>query len=297
MQTLERIQKVLDQIETKIESPYYDVNEWAETACLSVFHFQRLFKKLVGKSLKEYVQLRKLAFSTRQLGKKRIGEIAFLHGFDNHETYTRLFKKVYGITPSTYVKDKRWLTHYEKPDLLSLHLKDKNNIPVVFDGMVLEFEELALIEDCYFVGLKEQCKMDYNNPGINKTGELWKKFHKIKSDIYSKYPNVEIGVTISGEQKDSFTYFVGKQVAKEQDCNGFESFCFTKGRYLVCSYAAEDFATLVSSIVKVLNYTTYAIFKKDVYTYDENRKFSLEYYSGKSFKNENPEMDIYFPII
>jgi methylphosphotriester-DNA--protein-cysteine methyltransferase len=69
MHAWEQIQKVIDQIE---EHLYEDVKTetLANTAALSQFYFQRLFKRLVQKTVNEYVKLRRLASDLKFWGKK-----------------------------------------------------------------------------------------------------------------------------------------------------------------------------------------------------------------------------------
>jgi AraC family transcriptional regulator len=73
----------------------------ASKSFYSKYHFQREFKELFSVSPKEYViQIRneKAAFiiiSTDRM----IGDIAFEVGFENQETFSRSFKKYFGMSP------------------------------------------------------------------------------------------------------------------------------------------------------------------------------------------------------
>jgi len=72
----------------------------------SEFHTTRKFKEISGMQLREYLRLRRLAFTLREVrdNEKSLLEIAFNYGFSSHEAFTRAFKSTYGIAPSEYRK-------------------------------------------------------------------------------------------------------------------------------------------------------------------------------------------------
>lgn len=78
----------------------------AEHAGYSRFHFQRIFRKIIGNSVAEYIRERRLTQSARILitTDQRIIDIAMIYGFNSQESFTRAFKKVYNVTPGAYRK-------------------------------------------------------------------------------------------------------------------------------------------------------------------------------------------------
>ena len=86
MYAYENIEMSLNYIE-KIET-----EKLAEIACLSTFYYQRLFKKLVKKSVQEYIKLRRLAMVITELNnsEERILDIALKYGFSDHSNFTIL---------------------------------------------------------------------------------------------------------------------------------------------------------------------------------------------------------------
>lgn len=60
MHAWESIQITLDLIEANL-SEEISINELANKANLSPFYYQRLFKRLVNKTVMEYIKLRRLA--------------------------------------------------------------------------------------------------------------------------------------------------------------------------------------------------------------------------------------------
>ncbi|WP_349947498.1 AraC family transcriptional regulator [Lacrimispora sp. BS-2] len=76
----------------------------ANVASLSPYYYQRLFGRLVKKSVNEYVRLRRLAKASEVLKckKKRIIDVTIDYGFSDHANFTRTFKDAYSITPDEY---------------------------------------------------------------------------------------------------------------------------------------------------------------------------------------------------
>ena len=67
----------------------------AQSAGLSPFYFQRLFKRLTGRPVLEYVKMRRLAMAASALAdrEKRILDVAVEYGFSSHAAFTRAFKE------------------------------------------------------------------------------------------------------------------------------------------------------------------------------------------------------------
>ena len=56
--------------------------------------------------VKDYLRYRKMAFALKEVrdSDKSIVDIAYDYGFSSHEAFTRAFKTMYGVAPSTYRK-------------------------------------------------------------------------------------------------------------------------------------------------------------------------------------------------
>ena len=106
MHAWEAIEQSLAFIEENLTEEI-STEELANTAGLSPFYFQRLFKRLVNKPVQEYVKLRRLAKAVESLSntERRILDVALDYGFSSHANFTRVFKETYGITPEEYRKD------------------------------------------------------------------------------------------------------------------------------------------------------------------------------------------------
>lgn len=80
------------------------LEELAEIACMSPHHFHRVFKAYTGLPVKSYVRRHRLLLAADRLTRssQTILDIALESGFANHETFTRAFTQIFGITPAAY---------------------------------------------------------------------------------------------------------------------------------------------------------------------------------------------------
>lgn len=83
---------------------------FAEKACLSVGYFSDLIRKETGMSPKDLIDLHLISEAKRRLLQtdNDISEIAFSLGFDYPAHFTRMFKRVVGLSPKEYRADKNF---------------------------------------------------------------------------------------------------------------------------------------------------------------------------------------------
>jgi len=98
-----RILRVLAHIQAHLDDPL-SLDELAALACFSRYHFHRIFKGMVGESVKEYVRRLRLERAAGQLkvGSASVIEIALDAGYESHEAFTRSFKRCFGAAPSHF---------------------------------------------------------------------------------------------------------------------------------------------------------------------------------------------------
>ncbi len=82
------------------------VQEMADIACLSEFHFERFFHKCYGLSPYAYYLVCKMRKSQKLLTMQRsVIDTTYDIGFFDQSHFTRLFKKYVGVTPGRYLRD------------------------------------------------------------------------------------------------------------------------------------------------------------------------------------------------
>jgi AraC family transcriptional regulator len=93
-------------IQNNLESEL-NLEDIAEEAGYSLSHFHRIFKTIVGESIKSYIRRLRLENAAFRLGikKESILDIAMDSGFYTHETFSRAFSKYFGELPSKYTNN------------------------------------------------------------------------------------------------------------------------------------------------------------------------------------------------
>lgn len=101
MAGLLRLKDALERIEQRLEGRL-DVEEIAKAACVSPFHFQRVFLILTGMTVAEYTRKRKLTLAAQELAttSSKVSDVALKYGYDSPESFTKAFRKIHGIPPS-----------------------------------------------------------------------------------------------------------------------------------------------------------------------------------------------------
>ena len=98
-----RLQRVLDYIEASLKADIR-LEELAAQACLSPFHFSRLFREATGLSPHRYVIDRRVQAARQELARSNLSlvEIALEFGFGSQANFTRVFRKATSLTPGQY---------------------------------------------------------------------------------------------------------------------------------------------------------------------------------------------------
>ncbi len=254
MHAWEAIQKTLNHIEEHI-CEEIEIEELAEIAALSLFYYQRLFARLVKKPVREYIKLRRLARACNVLRNKqnRILDVALDYGFSGHETFTRAFKDTYGITPAQYRNNTVSLDNFDKPDLLLNYAMVDEGVPLISEGLVLEYNHKTLNEPINFLGVKgfyhfKKGKMLGERPGVSEPSAIWQRFFDTRKDIPCIPDGRLIGVSYHGEAEEGYsTYFVGAEAEQGKKYPCFENWELPAREYIVCGFEAENLEQLTGS--------------------------------------------------
>jgi AraC family transcriptional regulator len=99
----QRLLRVLVHIQGHLDESLA-LDELAGLACFSPFHFHRIFKGMVGESVKEHVRRLRLerAAGRLKLGAQPVVQIAMEAGYESHEAFTRSFRSAFGVSPSGF---------------------------------------------------------------------------------------------------------------------------------------------------------------------------------------------------
>lgn len=140
----QRILRTLLHIQRHLDDPL-PLESLASVAAFSPFHFHRVFRGLVGESVKEHVRRLRLERAAQKLKQQDspVTDIAFEAGFETHESFTRAFGSMFGVSPSDYR-----LAHRPAPPSASgTHLDDLSGYhpPDYGDPLTVELKTLPSI--------------------------------------------------------------------------------------------------------------------------------------------------------
>jgi AraC family transcriptional regulator len=256
MHAWEAIQNSLNYIEEHLPENM-KIETLAGVASLSPYYFQRLFGRLVKKSVNEYVKLRKLARASETLKSKdkRIMDVALDYGFADHAGFTRAFKNAYGITPDEYRASPVILNQFIKPDLLLDYTAVDENVPLIADGIIVEVTCKKLDEPRTFIGIEGEvpdAELSLGKTtGVATAGIIWDEFHRLKPDVPHLLPGgSEIGVLYTGNAREGCcTYLAGAEAARNAQAEGYAAYMLPPGEYAICCFEAENFAELIGSAI------------------------------------------------
>ncbi|WP_303316456.1 AraC family transcriptional regulator [Flavivirga abyssicola] len=103
---ISRINLTLKHIEHHLDSEL-SLESLSGLALYSPFHFHRIFKAIIGETLHGYIVRKRIEKTASVLLHKRhvsITELSLQYGFNSNSSFTRAFKKFYGISPSEFRK-------------------------------------------------------------------------------------------------------------------------------------------------------------------------------------------------
>jgi AraC family transcriptional regulator len=115
---VERINRAIDHVVNHLAEPL-DLRAMARAACLSPFHFHRVFQALVGETPAAFVKRLRLerALSLMAHGPKQpLTNIALDCGFSSSSDFSRSFKHAYGAPPGRFDLEGWRLAHAENLD-------------------------------------------------------------------------------------------------------------------------------------------------------------------------------------
>ena len=97
----QRVSRVIGEIIRAIDEPL-TLRKLADYAAASPYHFHRTFRELTGETVGDCIRRLRLERAAELIygGEERITDIAMESGFETSESFSKAFRKAFGITPS-----------------------------------------------------------------------------------------------------------------------------------------------------------------------------------------------------
>lgn len=98
-----RVQRVMIHVDRHLDHPW-DLNALAAVACMSPYHFHRVFQHCTGESPHQHLYRRRMEYAARRLGASsaRITDIAFDVGYDSPNAFSKAFRNWWGRPPRRF---------------------------------------------------------------------------------------------------------------------------------------------------------------------------------------------------
>ncbi|ODN71516.1 HTH-type transcriptional activator Btr [Methylobrevis pamukkalensis] len=98
-----RIQRAIDYIRDNLERDI-SISDLAEIACLSPFHFARMFKRVTGRTPHGFVSAERFDLARKLLADPEVSLVTVAHrtGFSTQAAFGTAFKRATGSTPGDY---------------------------------------------------------------------------------------------------------------------------------------------------------------------------------------------------
>ena len=142
-----RLQKAIDYIEENLSHPI-GLTDVSNAAFSSLSYFHRVFYFMTGFTVKEYIRRRRLSNAAYQLHctELLITDIAFNAGYETLETFTRAFKKHYGVSPRAFRQENQEQPLFARLDILAKYTgQQKPDLDFILDLKYVLFKQVDIL--------------------------------------------------------------------------------------------------------------------------------------------------------
>ena len=202
------IQVALDYIESHLTEEL-EISRIAREACLSDFHFQRIFGALCGMGVGEYIRSRRLSLAGEALSNTsiRVIDAAARYGYDSPDSFCRAFQRFHGIAPSAARKAGAVLRYFppiqikysredvpmlehkivEKPQFTLVGMERKFHPETSYQQIPKFWDEVMSMENCPLMGIYGICLDEDIQDGC---------FTYLIADNYIPWQEIPEGLTV-----------------------------------------------------------------------------------------------------
>ncbi|MBD8069896.1 helix-turn-helix transcriptional regulator [Bacillus sp. PS06] len=144
MEHYEVVEEALLYIEENLNQPL-SLGSVSNTFHMSKYYFHRLFSAIMGSSLNQYILARRLNKSVEliRINDLSLTDIALQLNFGTPSSYSRAFKKQYGLSPNSLRKNGEMITVSDIPPVIKRPIKNING-DIVTDFTLTDFHSIQL---------------------------------------------------------------------------------------------------------------------------------------------------------
>ncbi len=291
MTYFERIQKAVDFIERNLKERIV-LEDIAKEACLSKYHFHRIFSSVVGETIGDYIRKRRLTEASKILMNysMKVAEIAFEYQFETQQSFSRSFKNHFGISPGQYRKQSLSRFMYERMKITNQRLKHLEAISM--KPVIKEIKEMQI------VGMEKTTTLNSSYIDIPK---LWEEFcsrmHEINNaaDCKTFYevrkPDLNFSMNDFTETTE-FTEIAGLEVTSVDSIpEGMLDVTIPAGKYAVFIHKGSP-----QNLRQTYEYIWGTWLPNSEYEADMKYDFELYGERFKGMDNPESEIDIHIPV-
>lgn len=263
------------------------VSDVAKEVGYSYYHLTRIFHALLGESIGNYIQKRRLSVGRKQLlySDKKIIDIALESGFASPEAFSRAFKSVYQVSPKEYRNNRLEVFIGQKKELTTDLLKH------ITTNMTVQ-PEIRHIDNIYVAGI-------HGVVPIDNIYSLWQKFGSLETIIPNKHPlGRTFGICEQLQETHTINYdmdfseVIGMEVTSYDNLpSGIVTKTIPAGKYAVFTHKGP-----LSEIIKTYEYIwgTWVLLTKEVLADRDDFELYDERFLGRD--SEQSKIDIYIPV-
>ena len=284
MNYLSYVKNAVHYIELNLTNPLR-TEDVARDAAFSKFHFHRIFQSVTGDTVTNYIRKRRLTEAAKELitTHRKIIDIAFDYQFENPESFTRAFRRMFHANPGAYRKGNQPMCHlYCHPNLEAFYQPVHGGL--VMEPKFLEKHAFTVVGMRYFG----------SNPN-NDIPKLWDRFIPRTCEITHRCNDtICFGVCFPPEDKSEdgeFEYVAGVETpANAPVPDGMVKRTVPAGKYAVFTHKGP-----VEKIDETMKFIAGDWHPKSGYTLAERPDFEL-YDHRFNADQEDSEFDIYIPL-
>ncbi len=281
------INETLEYIEENLDENI-SLKKVSEMFLTSEYHFNRIFKFMIGVSYKKYLLSRKLSKSLIDLKETSdsILNISLNYGFEYVEVYSRAFKKQFLISPNDYRKSKVTLMTIEKAQVIERDFVNFNGgftlrADFVFLGELNYYGKYNLVDTSAKSFLKD----------LEKGYEIFQN-EVSNYEFFNTKKNYHI-VTCLGDEVN-FEVFYGYELIEEVILSEVKEANFYKKSINPSWYAKFNY---IGDMIHI-----YPTFTEDIFKWIKDRKVPLKLVEAgmivvfKEDYNSSKEMEIFIQV-